>query len=63
MVTDTLSRHHLDHTTDKAQGDKQVDRLEPIKFSLMNQPWQHFEITCCAIQSSSKSSHSLSLIR
>ena len=29
MVTDTLSRHHLDHTTDKAQGDKQVDRLEP----------------------------------
>ena len=30
MLTNTLSRHHLEHTTDKAQGDEQVDSLETI---------------------------------
>ena len=35
MLTDTLSRHHFDHTTDKAQGDEQVDSLETIKEILL----------------------------
>ena len=35
MLTDTLSRHHLDHTTDKVQGDEQVDSLETINEILL----------------------------
>ena len=35
MLTDTLSRHYLDNTTNKAQGDEQVDSLETINEILL----------------------------
>ena len=35
LIADTLSRHHLDHTTDKAQGDEEVDSLGTINEILL----------------------------
>ena len=35
MLANTLSRHHLEHTTDNTQGDEQVDSLETISEILL----------------------------
>ena len=57
LIADTLSRHHLDHTTDKAQGDEEVDRLGAINEILL------CESTMTALQDHTASDAEIQLVQ